>query len=64
MPDIGQVLKRYRDKFHLTQSEVVARAGLDRSSSYISSLETNKASPTPQPRIPPIIIRSSAEVVR
>ncbi len=47
MPDsLGYQLKRYREKKHFTQAEVIERSGLDRSSSYISSLETNKTSPT------------------
>ena len=47
MPDsLGFILKRLREKKHFTQSEVIERSGLDRSSSYISSLETNKTSPT------------------
>ncbi len=43
---LGYLLKRYREKKHFTQAEVIERSGLDRSSSYISSLETNKTSPT------------------
>lgn len=43
---LGYILKRLREKKHFTQSEVIERSGLDRSSSYISSLETNKTSPT------------------
>ena len=43
---LGYILKRHREKKHYTQSEVIERSGLDRSSSYISSLETNKTSPT------------------
>jgi transcriptional regulator with XRE-family HTH domain len=47
MPDsLGYILKRLREKKHYTQAEVIERSGLDRSSSYISSLETNKTSPT------------------
>ena len=47
MPDsLGYVLKRLREKKHYTQAEVIERSGLERSSSYISSLETNKTSPT------------------
>ncbi len=49
MPDsLGYILKRLREKKHFTQQEVVERSGLDRSASYISSLETNKTSPTLQ----------------
>lgn len=47
MPDsLGYILKRLREKKHFTQAEVIERSGLERSSSYISSLETNKTSPT------------------
>ncbi|MCL5998785.1 MAG: helix-turn-helix domain-containing protein [Chloroflexi bacterium] len=47
MPDsLGYILKRLREKKHYTQAEVIERSGLERSSSYISSLETNKTSPT------------------
>jgi transcriptional regulator with XRE-family HTH domain len=46
MPAIGALLKRHRDRHGWTQQEVVERAGLDRSSSYLSSLETSKTSPT------------------
>lgn len=42
MPTIGSLLKRQRDRHGWTQQEVVDRARLDRSSSYISSLETGK----------------------
>lgn len=43
---LGYILKRLREKKHFTQAEVIERSGLDRSSSYVSSLETNKTSPT------------------
>ena len=43
---IGVLLKRHRDRHGWTQQEVVERAGLDRSSSYLSSIETGKTSPT------------------
>lgn len=46
MPTLGQLLKRQRDRHGWTQQEVVDRARLDRSSSYISSLETGKTSPS------------------
>lgn len=42
---LGCILKRLREKKHYTQAEVIERSGLDRSASYISSLETNKTSP-------------------
>ena len=43
---LGYILKRLREKKHFTQAEVIERSGMDRSPSYISSLETNKTSPT------------------
>ena len=43
---LGYLLKRLRERKHYTQQEVIERSGLDRSASYISSLETNKTSPT------------------
>jgi transcriptional regulator with XRE-family HTH domain len=43
---LGYLLKRLRERKHYTQQEVIERSGLDRSSSYISSVETNKTSPT------------------
>ena len=46
MPALGVLLKRQRDRHGWTQQEVVERAGLDRSSSYISSIETGKTSPS------------------
>ena len=46
MPSLGTLLKRQRDRHGWTQQEVVDRAGLDRSSSYISSIETGKTSPS------------------
>ena len=46
MPNIGSLLKRQRDRHGWTQQEVVDRAGLDRSSSYLSGIETGKTSPT------------------
>ncbi len=45
---LGYVLKRLRERKHYTQQEVIEKSGLERSSSYISSLETNKTSPTVQ----------------
>ncbi len=45
MPTLGSLLKRHRDRHGWTQQEVVERAGLDRSSSYLSSIETSKTSP-------------------
>jgi transcriptional regulator with XRE-family HTH domain len=46
MPPLGALLKRQRERHGWTQQEVVERAGLDRSSSYISSLETGRTSPS------------------
>ena len=46
MATLGALLKRQRERHGWTQQEVVERAGLDRSSSYISSLETGKTSPS------------------
>jgi transcriptional regulator with XRE-family HTH domain len=46
MPTLGSLLKRHRDRHGWTQQEVVERAGLDRSSSYLSSIETGKTSPS------------------
>jgi transcriptional regulator with XRE-family HTH domain len=46
MSALGVLLKRQRDRHGWTQQEVVDRAGLDRSSSYISSIETGKTSPS------------------
>ena len=43
---LGYILKRLRERKHYTQAEVIEKSGLDRSPSYISSLETNKTSPT------------------
>jgi transcriptional regulator with XRE-family HTH domain len=46
MATLGTLLKRQRERHGWTQQEVVERAGLDRSSSYISSIETGKTSPS------------------
>ena len=46
MDSLGYILKRLREKKHYTQAEVIEKSGLDRSPSYISSLETNRTSPT------------------
>lgn len=46
MTTLGGLLKRQRERHGWTQQEVVERARLERSSSYISSLETGKTSPS------------------
>jgi transcriptional regulator with XRE-family HTH domain len=46
MPNIGSLLRRQRDRHGWTQQEVVDRAGLDRSSSYLSGIETGRTSLT------------------
>ncbi len=46
MSTLGGLLKKQRERHGWTQQEVVDRAGLDRSSSYISSIETGKTSPS------------------
>jgi transcriptional regulator with XRE-family HTH domain len=46
MTTLGTLLKRQRERHGWTQQEVVERAGLDRSSSYVSSIETGKTSPS------------------
>ena len=43
---LGYILKRLRERKHYTQAEVIEKSGLDRSASYISSLETSRTSPT------------------
>ncbi len=43
---IGPVVRRLREQYRMTQQDVVEYAHLDRSSSYISAIETNKTSPT------------------
>ena len=44
--NIGPTIKRYRERWRLTQQELVDYLGIDRSASYISSIETGKTSPT------------------
>jgi transcriptional regulator with XRE-family HTH domain len=43
---IGPLLKRLRERYRMTQQDVVDYAHIDRSSSYISAIETGKTSPT------------------
>jgi transcriptional regulator with XRE-family HTH domain len=44
--NIGPTIKRYRERWRLTQQELVDYLGIDRSASYISSIENGKTSPT------------------
>lgn len=44
--NIGPTLKRRREWARLTQQELIDHTRMDRSSSYISALETGKSSPT------------------
>jgi transcriptional regulator with XRE-family HTH domain len=44
--EIGPTLRRRREWARLTQQELVDHTRLDRSSSYISALETGRTSPT------------------
>lgn len=44
--NLGPVIRRLRERWRLTQQDVVEYARLERSSSYISSIETGKTSPT------------------
>ncbi|HEY3281039.1 MAG TPA: helix-turn-helix transcriptional regulator [Armatimonadota bacterium] len=44
--NLGPALRRHRERNRLTQQDVVDYARLDRSASYISSIETGKTSPT------------------
>ncbi|NLC56268.1 MAG: helix-turn-helix transcriptional regulator [Armatimonadetes bacterium] len=44
--NIGAVIRRLRERWRLTQQDVVEYARLERSASYISSIETGKTSPT------------------
>ena len=56
--NIGAVIRRLRERWRLTQQDVVEYARLERSASYISSIETGKTSPTlaepsPKPKTQP-----------
>jgi transcriptional regulator with XRE-family HTH domain len=44
--NIGPVIRRYRERYRLTQQDLVDYARLDRSSSYISAIEIGRTSPT------------------
>ena len=44
--EIGPMLRRRREWARLTQQELVDHTRLDRSSSYISAIETGRTSPT------------------
>ena len=46
MATLGGLLKRQRERHGWTQQEVVDRARLERSSSYLSGIETGKTSPS------------------
>ena len=46
MSTLGALLKRQRERHGWTQQQVIDRTGLDRSSSYLSSIETGKTSPS------------------
>lgn len=43
---VGPVIRRLRERHRMTQQELVEYTGLDRSASYISSIETGRTSPT------------------
>jgi transcriptional regulator with XRE-family HTH domain len=43
---VGPVIRRLRERHRMTQQELVEYTGLDRSSSYVSSIETGRTSPT------------------
>src|SRR3954452_20327968 len=44
--NVGPMVRRLRERHRMTQQELVEYTGLDRSSSYISSIETGRTSPT------------------
>jgi|GEM_PF-979098 len=44
--EVGPLIKRLRERHRLTQQDLVDYARLDRSSSYISAIETGRTSPT------------------
>lgn len=43
---VGPVIRRLRERHRMTQQDLVEYTGLDRSASYISSIETGRTSPT------------------
>jgi XRE family transcriptional regulator, regulator of sulfur utilization len=44
--NVGPMVKRLRERHRMTQQELVEYTGLERSASYISSIETGRTSPT------------------
>jgi transcriptional regulator with XRE-family HTH domain len=44
--NLGPLVKRLRERYRMTQQDLVEYTGLDRSASYISSIETGRTSPT------------------
>ena len=44
--NVGPAIRRLRERHRMTQQDLVEYTGLDRSSSYISSIETGRTSPT------------------
>ena len=44
--EIGPTLRKRRERARLTQQELIDHTRMDRSSSYISALETGRSSPT------------------
>lgn len=43
---VGPVVRRLRERHRMTQQDLVEYTGLERSASYISSIETGRTSPT------------------
>jgi transcriptional regulator with XRE-family HTH domain len=44
--NVGPMVRRLRERHRMTQQDLVEYTGLDRSASYISSIETGRTSPT------------------
>jgi transcriptional regulator with XRE-family HTH domain len=44
--EVGPLVRRLRERYRMTQQDLVEYTGLDRSASYISSIETGRTSPT------------------